>query len=789
VLAFEFRSRPGKNGSSGGARVRTSDRLARWLLGASALLWGALYVNNLASLGRNVGFDVDEHWKYIDYLLRHRTLPLAHEGWEMFQPPLYYAVAAAVLALLGLSPDDFLATAVLRLLSLGFALAHCLLVYACLRLALPTRPRAQVLGLLLAAVLPVHLYLAHYVTNEVMAATLATASVYLCLRLLERPDEKGSDPLKQGVRPLSFRTLLQHPGGSPWGYAAFGVCLGATLLTKATALLLAPVLLAALGGRLLSQGREWRVWLRTVGVSVLACAAVSGWYYGRVWWHFGTPVVGNWDRAAGFSWWQEPGYQTAASYLRFGRALKVPLFSGLAGVPDGLYSTLWGDGLCSGVVDLRVRPPWNYDLMTAGYLLALVPSLAVGVGAVLALVELVRRPRAELFLVTGTAFALGMGVVFMTLKVPSFAQAKAGYGLSGLLPLCLFGAWGLDVALGCRRALRVGACTLLGTWALCSYASFWIRPAAPQTPLYRGVMLATAGYLPEAVQEFRDAAQLDPQNAEAPYRIGLALALMKRKDEAVLQYQTALRLDSGHAPCLLALAEVLLEGGDDDAAVNHARQALALAPDLANAHKLLASVSLRQGHPDAAVREFREELRIDPDNHQVHHSLGVALVARGDTEEALTHFAFQNPDPSQAHTRLARELLGRGKLEEALMHYQEAYRASPDSLPAMAGLAWVLATHPDPSRRDGREAVRLAETTCERTGFQDGTALDALAAAYAEVGRFSEAVRWGQRSLEAAGRAGRSAQLPELRARLELYKQGRAYRLTVPPGSLKPSPH
>ncbi len=46
----------------------------------------------------------------------------------------------------------------------------------------------------------------------------------------------------------------------------------------------------------------------------------------------------------------------------------------------------------------------------------------------------------------GFSALIGLGLIFMTLKVPSYAQAKAFYGLSALTPLCFFGALGLGNA-------------------------------------------------------------------------------------------------------------------------------------------------------------------------------------------------------------------------------------------------------------------------------------------------------------------------------------------------------
>src|SRR5262249_7460061 len=156
-----------------------------------------------------------------------------------------------------------------------------------------------------------------------------------------------------------------------------------------TALVLTGIILAVLAGQMVLH-RQWHpwLWLRTVGITLLVCLALSGWHYWRVWSAFGTPFVGTYDTSSGFRWWQDPGHGPMAPFWRFGRALEDPFFSGFSGYADGLYSTLWGDGLFSGESSLEKRPPWRWDLMAAGYALALLPAGAMMLGTLAALYRL-----------------------------------------------------------------------------------------------------------------------------------------------------------------------------------------------------------------------------------------------------------------------------------------------------------------------------------------------------------------------------------------------------------------
>jgi hypothetical protein len=71
----------------------------------------------------------------------------------------------------------------------------------------------------------------------------------------------------------------------------------------------------------------------------------------------------------------------------------------------------------------------------------------------------------------GTAFAL----VSLSLRLPFYAQCKAFYGLSALVPFAAFGGLGLDLLATRLGRARSALWILVGTWALCSYATYWAR--------------------------------------------------------------------------------------------------------------------------------------------------------------------------------------------------------------------------------------------------------------------------------------------------------------------------
>src|SRR5207248_10204424 len=123
---------------------------------------------------------------------------------------------------------------------------------------------------------------------------------------------------------------------------------------------------------------------------------------------------------------------------------------------------------------------WNRQPMVAGYLWAMIPTALILVGVVAAIVRFIRKPSGQLFVLLGFWAVLVLGLIFMTLKVPSYAQAKAFYGLSALTPLCFFGALGWETLTHGSKRHRFVLAALLLIWTMNSFATYWIVLSVPQ---------------------------------------------------------------------------------------------------------------------------------------------------------------------------------------------------------------------------------------------------------------------------------------------------------------------
>src|SRR5262249_8203928 len=133
-----------------------------------------------------------------------------------------------------------------------------------------------------------------------------------------------------------------------------------------------------------------------------------------------------------------------------------------------------------------------------------------------------------------------------------------------------------------------------------------------------------------------------------------------------------------------------------------------------------------------------------------------------------------------AHDTLALGLFRRGHVTEAVAHWKESLKIMPHGWKAQANLAWVLATSPDASLRDGAKAVDLAKQIVQHTGGANDAntpiLLRTLAAGYAETGRFSEAIETAQQASQLAITQGNTALMEDLQSNIANYRRGRPLR-------------
>jgi tetratricopeptide (TPR) repeat protein len=231
------------------------------------------------------------------------------------------------------------------------------------------------------------------------------------------------------------------------------------------------------------------------------------------------------------------------------------------------------------------------------------------------------------------------------------------------------------------------------------------------------------------------------------------------------------------------LGNALASQGQLDQAIVHLEKALEIDPGLAKAHNNLGNALASRGQLDQAILHFEKAVQIDPGLAEAHSNLGNALASRGQLDQAMLHFQKVveiNPGSAEAHYNLGTMLYyAHARIQEALAQWREALRLDPNFAPAMIQAAHALAASLEASNRNGVEAVKLAERAVQLAGTDNPVYLDTLAAAYAEAGRFPEAIEAARRALEVAKQHNQGALAEALNAKIKLYEVQKPYRDTL----------
>ncbi len=265
------------------------------------------------------------------------------------------------------------------------------------------------------------------------------------------------------------------------------------------------------------------------------------------------------------------------------------------------------------------------------------------------------------------------------------------------------------------------------------------------------------GKADQAVREYDLALSINPSFEQARISLGLRLAGEKEYDLAAAQYEAVLKTNPRSAVAHNDLARLLQTEGRLDESVQHYIAALQFDSSLAEAHNNLGILYLQNGQLADGTTQLREALRLHPGNGETEYNLAQALNQQGQWKEALAlwpRLASARPQDASAQFQYGYALAHQGKTRDAMSQFAKALLLTPDYPEALDALAWILSTDPHPEFRNGIEAVAMGEKACQLAGRQRAALLLTLAAAYAEAGRFTEAVATARDGRELAASQG-----------------------------------
>lgn len=257
---------------------------------------------------------------------------------------------------------------------------------------------------------------------------------------------------------------------------------------------------------------------------------------------------------------------------------------------------------------------------------------------------------------------------------------------------------------------------------------------------------------------------------------GAARAEKGEYDQAITAFNKAVKMDRLYTGAYFYRGQIWEEKGEIDKAISDYTKVLKLNPNLERAYEARGHAWHRKGRFDKAIEDYTKVLEMNPDHPDIYHNRGSAWGKAGNYDQAIADFnkALElSPNEAALYDNRGSAWRKKGDYGRAIRDYVRALDADPDFAITYNNLAWLLATCPEPKYRNGIKALKLAQKALELT--PDASTLDTLAAAYAEAGKFKDAVRVMERILSMVD-TGDTEYEPIYRKHLESYKANTPWR-------------
>jgi protein O-mannosyl-transferase len=329
-------------------------------------------------------------------------------------------------------------------------------------------------------------------------------------------------------------------------------------------------------------------------------------------------------------------------------------------------------------------------------------------------------------------------------------------------------SWGLgDLLAGLKESRALATLAGAGMVAACALAA-WVQ----------------VGYWQNSIVLWEHAIDAGADCDLVRVKLGTALALRGQTHQARDNFIAALHFKPDRADACHNLGLIAAKEGKLDEAISYYSQALRVDPDYTPAHANLAVALLQQEKFGEAGIHFAHVLKRERANQDARIKLKFALLGLGlkaNPEEAVGYYQqliVIQPNFGRTYYFLGAAVFEQGRKEASDAYFRRGLELDPDWPEEARQMAWALATHPDPRRRNGAMAVRIARQICAADKYRQPEILDVLAAALAETGNYDEAQRILRSAVELAEKTYSPHQLRPLKQRQLLYERHEPFRIT-----------
>jgi tetratricopeptide (TPR) repeat protein len=279
----------------------------------------------------------------------------------------------------------------------------------------------------------------------------------------------------------------------------------------------------------------------------------------------------------------------------------------------------------------------------------------------------------------------------------------------------------------------------------------------------------------KAITDFSEAIRTSPSSETSYFERGVAYSHTNDLDRALASFESAIRIWPNYSAAYVERGYIYKRKQELEKALADFAEAIRINPKYEFGYRARAFAFTDNKHWPEAIADFSKALEINPKDDVAFEGRGYAYSEAGDHDRAIADFTemIRIKKTTNAYGRRARAYSRKGDYGHALADFREATKAAPNDSKAFNNLAWFLATCPDASARDGKEAVADATKACELSHWKNGYDIDTLAAASAEAGDFDSAMAYEHEAFTCEGV--KKADSAEMGKRLKLYENQKPF--------------
>lgn len=325
---------------------------------------------------------------------------------------------------------------------------------------------------------------------------------------------------------------------------------------------------------------------------------------------------------------------------------------------------------------------------------------------------------------------------------------------------------------------NIYALTKQSSPAISSYnKALKINPMVAEAYNNRGSAWQDKGNDDKAIADFTKALEIDPKFVEAYNNRANIFSQKGEYDRAIADYDKALEIKPNLPIILTNRANAWSLNGRYTQATHDFNAALEINANFAPAYYNRGKLWRLEGKDDKAIADYTKALEIDPEFVEAYNNRANIFSQNGEHARAIADYDMGlqiDQNNFELYYNRGNVLSEMGEYSRAIADYSRALEINPNNVTVYNNLAWLLATCSDVKYRDGIKAVQMAQKAVEMK--EHYSTLDTLAAAYAEAGKFKDAISTQEKAIALLKEEGSTAEINFYTKRLENYKANKTWK-------------